>query len=160
MRALLRSMPILPGPELYDLIYDLKRSRNSIDEKIEKASQSLHETSELIEEIEQSLNERVEKLNSLREEVERYSQLAEVEEDKAQAIVKQLELTLNKGRNRERWVSLIINLIAGIIIFALGIFFGPTINKKLGIAEETAPVQVQVPLEKQQPKTGGTQTRP
>jgi ABC-type multidrug transport system fused ATPase/permease subunit len=125
-------MPLLPGPEIVNLIVDLKRSRTTIDEKIEKATQSLQEASLLIEDLEQSLTERAGKLNVLREEVEKYSQLAEVEENKANAIIQQLEVALNKGRNRERWVSLVINLIAGIIIFILGIFLGPSISKWLG----------------------------
>lgn len=83
-------------------------------------------------ELEQSLEERSEKMNFLRQEVERYSQLAEVEEEKAHAILQQLELTMNKGKNQERWVSLIINLVAGIIIFVLGILLSPSVSKLFG----------------------------
>src|SRR5262245_57323191 len=108
-RALLQSLPGLPGPDIYDLIVDLRKSRTSIDEKIEKALESLRDASKLVEELEQSLEERTKKLNALRQEVERYSKLAEVEEDKAKAIVQQLELSISKGRNVERWVSLGIN---------------------------------------------------
>jgi hypothetical protein len=41
MRALWRSLPILPGPDIYDLFIDLGRSRKSIDEKINQALESL-----------------------------------------------------------------------------------------------------------------------
>jgi predicted nuclease with TOPRIM domain len=133
IRALLRSLPLVPGPELYDIIEDLKRSRTSIDEKVQKAYDSLQETSRLIGELEESLKERTEKLNFLRQEYERYSKLAEVEEDKAKALIQQLELSLGKGRNRERWISLVINLIAGIFIFILGILLSPTIRTWIGI---------------------------
>ena len=127
-RALLRSIPLLPGPVLYDIIEDLKQSRTSIDEKIQKASNSLQETSKLINELEESLNERTEKLIYLRQESERYSKLAEMEEDKASALIQQLEISLGKTRNRERWVSLLINLIAGMIVFTLGILLSPIIR--------------------------------
>jgi len=128
----LLSLP-LPGSELYVLVDDLKRSRDSIDDKITKASSALQETSQLMRELEQSLEERTEKLSYLRREVERYSQLAEVGEDKAKALIQQLELSLSKGRNTERWVSLLINLIAGLLIFALGVVFGPVISRWLGV---------------------------
>ena len=133
IRALLRSIPLLPGPELYDIIEDLKRSRTSIDEKIQRAYNSLQETSILINELEESLKERTEKLIFLRREYERYSKLAEVEEDKARALIQQLELSLGKTRNRERWVSLLISLIAGIIVFIVGILLSPIIRTWLGI---------------------------
>ena len=66
IRALLKSIPLLPRPELYDIIEDLKRSRTSIDEKIQRAYNSLQETSLLINELEESLKERTEKLLFLR----------------------------------------------------------------------------------------------
>ena len=132
-RALLRSIPLIPGPELYDIIEDLKKSRTSIDEKIQKAYNSLQTTSKLINELEESLKERTEKLIYLRQEYERYSKLAEMEEDKARALIQQLELSLGKTRNHERWVSLFINLIAGIIVFILGILLSPIIRTWLGI---------------------------
>jgi len=132
-RALLRFIPLVPGPEIYDIIEDLKRSRTSIDEKIQKAQESLQETSRLINELEENLKERTEKLTFLRQEYERYSKLAEVEEDKANALIQQLELSIGKGKTRERWVSLVINVIAGIIVFVLGILLGPMIISWFGL---------------------------
>jgi hypothetical protein len=90
-------------------------------------------TSRLIGELEGSLKEGAEKLTFLRQEYERYSKLAEVEEDKARVLIQQLELSLRKRRKRERLVSLVINLIAGIIIFILGILLSPIIRAWLGI---------------------------
>ena len=133
IQVFLRQIPLIPAPELYDLIEDLKRSRTSIDEKIRKAYDSLQETSGLIGELEGSLKEKTEKLAFLRQEYGRYSKLAEVEEDKARALIQQLELSLGKGRKRERWISLVINLITGIIIFILGILLSPIIRTWLGI---------------------------
>ena len=128
MRALLRMFPLIPGPELFDIITDFKKSRALSNEKIEKAYSSLQETYKLINELEENLNERTGKLIFLRSEYERYSKLAEVEEGNSRALIQQLELSLGKTRNRERWVSLLINLIAGIIIFMLGILLSPIIR--------------------------------
>jgi hypothetical protein len=38
LRALLRSLPLVPGPEVYDVLEDLRRSRSSIDQKIARAA--------------------------------------------------------------------------------------------------------------------------
>ena len=87
----------------------------------------------MIGELEKSLKEKTEKLTSSRQEYERYSKLAEVDKDKAEALIQQLELSLGKGRKREYWVNLLINLTVGIIIFILGIWFSPIIRAWLGI---------------------------
>ncbi len=133
LKIVLRSIPLVPAPDLfYELISELKSSKNTIDGKIEEANESLKQTSMLINEIEQILTERSKKLAVLREEVEKYSQLAEVEELQARAIVKQLEQAVSRGQARERWVSFIINLIAGTILFIFGIFASPFLTKLIG----------------------------
>jgi hypothetical protein len=131
LQILLRTLPGVPGPEIYRLVVDLKGSRTSIDQKIEEAARSLQEASRLINDLEGTLAERAEKLNKLRTEVEKYSQLAEIEESKAKAIVQQFEAALARGRGTERWVSLAINLVAGLIIFALGVLLGPSVSSWL-----------------------------
>lgn len=137
IQELLKTISFRLGPDLftlsYDIIKDLKRSRTSSEEKIEKAYNSLQETSKLIDELEESLNERTEKLNFLRKEYKRYSKLAEAGEGKAKAFIQQLELSLGKMRKRGYWMSLIISLIAGIIVFMLGILLSPIIRTWLGI---------------------------
>ncbi len=129
VRALLRSIPILPGPELYDIFDELRKSKTSLDRKIEQAVSSLKETSQLISEIEVDLKERSEKIKILRDEIERYSKLAEIEEDKAKIILTEVQATLDKGKNTERWIAFGINLLAGIIFFVLGIVAGPFFSK-------------------------------
>ncbi len=137
IRRLLGTFPFLLSPDLfklsYEIIKDLKRSRTSSDEKIDKAYNSLQETSKLIGELEESLKERTEKLNYLRKEYERYSKLAEVEEDKAEALIQQLELSLGKTRNRGYWMSFLVSFTAGLIVFILGILLSPIIRPWLGI---------------------------
>lgn len=125
LRALFRSLPIpLLTPELYDLIADLKQSRQSIDSKIDEASDSLRRTTELISEIEQTLNSRAQNLSVLKDELERYSALSDIEEEKASAIVQQIELAANKGKIKERWIGFLINIGAGLL---LGLILSPAV---------------------------------
>ncbi|MDZ7897537.1 MAG: hypothetical protein U5N85_05860 [Arcicella sp.] len=72
---------------------------------------------------------RTEKVKQLRDEYERYSKLAEIGEEKIKPLLIELDKTVNKGKNIERWVSFGINIIAGIILFMLGIWLGPKISK-------------------------------
>lgn len=128
-RTILRSIPFLPGPQLFDLFIELKEGKKSINSKIEEAYKSLNETSGLITELENDLKFRTEKVKELKETYEEYSKLAEIEEEKIQPLLKQLEKAVGKNRNVERLVSFFINLIAGLLIFVLGIWAGPKVKE-------------------------------
>ena len=132
-RIVLRMLPFFPGPELYDLVKDLSKSRTDLDHKIGRAQTSLTETSNLIVELESGLNERMKKLQRLKQKYEKYSQLAEVEESKAKAIIQQIETAIGRNRGRERIIALAINLLAGLIVFVLGVAFGPSLTKCIGL---------------------------
>jgi hypothetical protein len=105
---------ILPNPE------DMRDLITTIDERTKTAVDALKGASQLVSELENTLEERTLRLDKLRQEVEEYSALAAVEEDKAKVIIQRLELAINKGKGQERWVSLAINLVAGLILFGLG----------------------------------------
>tara|TARA_R110002050_G_scaffold45998_2_gene108424 strand:+ start:20831 stop:21298 length:468 start_codon:yes stop_codon:yes gene_type:complete len=132
-KILLSMFPFVPGKDIYDLILDLSKSRKSLDVKVKKAYESLQETSALISELEDGLKERVDKVEKLKGEYDRYSALANVEEDKARALLAQLELTIVKGQPKERLISLLISIMAGIFVFILGVFASPYVSKWLGI---------------------------
>ena len=134
-RIILRMLPILPGPEIYDLLKDLGKSRAGLDQKIARAQVSLTEASDLIREMEAGMNERAEKLTLLRQEYEKYSKLAEVEEGKARAIMQQIETVIGRHRGRERLVALLLNLLAGAVVFVLGVILGPPLTRWLGIGQ-------------------------
>jgi len=136
IRLFLRALPLpfLPGPEIYDLLKDLQRSRTELDIKVRRTTQALLDASRLMSELEKELTQRSAKVNKLQEEYDKYEQLAQVEEKKAEALIKQIQDTLGKGRIRERWVALAINLIAGLIVFALGVFLAPWIKGLFGSA--------------------------
>ena len=126
-KVLLRTLPILPAPEIYDLFKELSESKKSVNQKIEKAYNSLRETSSLIDELQMDLNERTERVKELKESYEKYAKLAQIEEDKVKPLLDEIEITVGKGKGKERLWSLLINLVAGIIIFILGIWLGPKI---------------------------------
>lgn len=128
IRLILRTLPIIPGPELYDIFTDLDEGKKSINKKIDKAYSSLRETSELINDLECDLVERTEKIKELKEKYEDYSKLAEIEEEKIQPLLKQLDKTVGKGKIAERLISFFINIIAGIFIFILGVWASPKVN--------------------------------
>ncbi len=132
----MRSISFISFPSSVDIftIFDeLKKSRESLDIKVERAVNSLKEASGLISELEVDLKERSEKIKILKDEIDRYSKVAEVEEDKARVILTEIQTALNKGKNIERWIAFGINLISGIIFFILGIFAGPILSKWLNL---------------------------
>ena len=135
VRLALRALPLpfVPGPELYDLLTDLQRSRTAVGAKVDRAVESLTEASELVAELQVELTERVDKVGKLQAEYEKYEQLAKVEEGKARAIIAQIEETVGRSRSRERWIALGINVVAGILVFLLGVFAGPRITTWLGL---------------------------
>jgi len=124
----LRTLPIIPAPDLYEIFKELNTSKFSIDTKIDRVTQSLKESSMLIQELQEEMQYRSEKLVELKERYENYEKLAGIEEDKIQPLIGQLELVVNKGKNAERIISFAINIIAGLIIFVIGILLGPTVQ--------------------------------
>lgn len=125
-RLLLRWIPIIPAPEIYDLLRDVKRSQDDVDSQVTEAIESIQKTSTLVTRLEESLKERAAKLELLQQEHERYSQLADIESKKAQALLTQIETTLDKNAGKERWFAFGINIAAGLIIFILGALLSKT----------------------------------
>jgi len=132
-RLFLRTIPLLPGPEIYDLLKELQRSRGELGQKVKRAASALEDASILVAELEGELTTKVNQVEKLKAEYERYQQLATVEEGKAKALIEQVQLTLGAGRSRERWIALAINIAAGIIVFLLGVWLSPWIKMRLGI---------------------------
>lgn len=128
LRHFLRALPLVPGDLAVDIIDELKRSRTSIDLKIQKVHDSLQETSKVIKELETELSERTENLKQLQSEYERYSSLTVIEEEKASALLNQVELSLGKGKKSERWIGFWISTISGFIIFVAGLLLSPFLN--------------------------------
>ena len=100
-RLLLRWVPFIPAPEIYDLLRDVKRSQDDVDAQVTEAIESIQKTSTLVTRLEESLKERAGKLEQLQQEHERYAQLADMEAKKAQALLTQIEATLGKNAGKE-----------------------------------------------------------
>lgn len=111
------------SPTFSDIFYELQKSNKDINTKIDRAYLSLKETSELINELQTNLTERTDKVKKLKDEYDRYSNLASIEESKIKPLLIQLDQTMSKGKKFERWVSFLINLAAGIIFFFLGVWW-------------------------------------
>jgi hypothetical protein len=129
VRLFLRGLPFVPGPELYDLLGEVKKSQDDIDSQVTEAIESIQKTSVLVTRLEDSLKERAGKLEDLRKEHDRYSQLAKIEATKAEALLGQIEATLGKNQGRERWISFWINIAAGLVIFILGVVLSEPLQK-------------------------------
>ena len=133
LKLLLRSLPFVPGPEMYDLIASVRKSQGDIDQEVEAALKSIQDTSSLVKKLEDGLKDRASKLELLQKEHKKYSQLAEVEAEKAQALISQIKDTLGESAARERYISFAINLVAGFLLFLFGVFAGPWIQSLLGL---------------------------
>lgn len=143
-RMTLRMIPFIPGPELFDIFDELKKSNKSIDNKIDKAYSSLKNTAELVEELQVELSERTTKVKELRAKYEHSNKLAEVEEEKAKAFLKELSETVNKNRGKERLIAFLISIVAGLIIFFIGIFVSPNVKKVIGITKSENSNKIEV----------------
>ncbi|MBG9713121.1 hypothetical protein [Bacillus cereus] len=128
VKSALRSLTILPTSNLLDIIDDLKKSETSIDTKIQKVNASLKESSQIINELETELIERTQNLETLQREYERYSKLANIEQEKASALLSQVDHSVNKGKRSERWIGFWIGIASGLIIFILGLILTPILT--------------------------------
>lgn len=122
LRLALRMLPLLPAPELYDVVKSLRRNEHNLDKQIQQAVSALSKSSQLIDSLGDTLKERESKLTSLQQEYNRISQLASLTADQGEAVVASLSKLLGSFQNKERFVSFIINLISGLLIFVLGVF--------------------------------------
>ena len=121
-RLFLRSIPFFSaGPELYDVMRNVRNSQTAFDQQVTEAVNALQNTSALVATLQEGVKDRMAKLEVLQEEHEKYSQLAQIEAKKAEALLKQVKDTLGEEQRKERWVALAMHLSAGLIFFVLGV---------------------------------------
>jgi hypothetical protein len=113
------------------LLEDLTENEESLGRKIDQAYASLQSTSSLVERLESELNTKIANLTRLKEEYEKYSVLAQIENSKAKALLSQLDSSLNKGKVSERVIAFFINILAGSILFVAGVWLSPYVTKLL-----------------------------
>lgn len=129
---------IIPGRSIWisalePLLKDLnQQSKYDNSAKVECAVKALTEASELVDELQTDISERAEKMAKIQEQYEHYIKLSAVSKEDSDVLVRQINETFVRGRSRERWIAFCISLIAGILVFVLGIFFGPKITTWFG----------------------------
>lgn len=133
VRMWLRMLPLFPGPEMYDLLRAVTGSREELEDKVNRTTDALHEAAALVADLEQDLERRTARVEELQKEAQRLATLAEVEEEKARALIEQLRDTVQEGRRRERAIAVLLNIVAGLIVFVLGVIMGPSIRQWLGL---------------------------
>jgi len=135
--AILRTTGIfLPFSALSEISKKLEKDRSDLDAKIEVAHNSLEETSNVLKELEDTLVQNTKSLEKIKTEYERLSKLTQIEERDAKALLNEVTATVDKGKVKERWISVVISLVTGLIIFVLGIWLGPIITDWLKITGE------------------------
>jgi hypothetical protein len=128
-KTMLRSIPLLPGPEIYDVLSSIKKSQSDVDQQVVEAIESLRNTSALVSTLQQSVEERMTQLQKLREEHKRYSELAQIELEKAEPLLKQVERTLGKEQRKERWIALAMHVGVGFLFFVLGVVLSDSLKR-------------------------------
>jgi len=119
--------------ELEYLLEYLTENEESFGRKIDRAYDSLQETSRLVERLESKLKLKIESVEKLKTELDRYSKLAELERPKVEALITQLDLSVSKGKTKERVYSFLINIIAGLVLFVFGVWASPFIKALIGL---------------------------
>jgi hypothetical protein len=116
-------LPMLPGAEIYDLLKDIRTSQTAFDQQVTDAVDALRNASALISRLQEGVEERMAKLEQVRQEHDRYSELASIEAKKAEALLNQVETTMGKGQRKERWIALAMHVGVGFLFFFLGVVF-------------------------------------
>jgi hypothetical protein len=122
LRLTLRMLPLLPAPEIYDVIRSVRRSQEDVDKQVQEAVDALSRSSRLIDNLGATLRERETKLRELQEESNRVSQLASLTAEQGEAVAASLEKLLGRTQTRERWIAFLINVVAGLMLFVFGVF--------------------------------------
>jgi hypothetical protein len=133
----LRVLPFFPiyGSVFNDLLKELESSRTELGVKVKRAASALEDASRLVAELQETLREKIAQVETLRAEYEKYQQLASIEEDKAKALIHQLQEAVGENQARERWIALLINVVAGLLVFVLGVWLSPWVTSFLGLTE-------------------------
>jgi len=136
-QAFLRMIPIVPANEFKAVIDAIRKTESDIDKDVESAIDAIRKSSELVTALERKLTEGSTRLEKLKEEHKRLSELTNITREQTAALSEVLRETIGTATRKERAVSLGINLFAGfvvsLVVFLLGAEFGPFLKKCLGI---------------------------
>ena len=122
LRLLLRSIPFFPaGPELFDVMRNIRSSQTAFDQQVTEAVNALQKTSVLVATLQQGVTDRMAKLEELQKEHEKYSKLAQIEAKQAEALIHQLNDSLGERQTKERWIAIAMHLGFGLMFFVVGV---------------------------------------
>jgi hypothetical protein len=132
-RTIIKMFTPQVAKEFEYLLEDLTENEESFGRKIDRAYDSLQDTSRLVERLESKLRLKIESVEKLRIELDRYSKLAELEKPKVEALISQLDLSLGKGKTKERIYSFLISIFAGLVLFIFGVWASPFVRAWFGL---------------------------
>lgn len=146
LQLALRTVPLLPANELFALITAATKNQKNVDAQIQEAVEALSRSSDLIDNLGETLKEREKKLREMQKEYEKVSQLASLTAAQGEAVAASLAQVLGRTQTKERWVAFGINIVAGLLLFVLGVFASDWVKevpKKFGgqqnVIEQKAP---------------------
>jgi hypothetical protein len=131
LQLLLRTIPLIPANEMLSLLRTLKPEAD-VEKQVNEALDSLNKSAALVELLERDLKQRMETVQKLQEEHKKFAELSKISKDQAAALSDLLNSTLSTAARRERFVALLINLVAGIIVFVLGVIFASPVTRFFG----------------------------
>jgi len=132
IQALLRMVPIVPANEFKAVVDAIRRTETDIDKDVEGAIEAIRKSSDLVVSLEKKLTERSALLEKLKAEHKRLTELSTITKEQTAALSEALRETIGSSTRKERGVSLLINLVAGVIVFIVGVIFGPALTRWLG----------------------------
>lgn len=132
-RTLIKMFTPQVAKEFEYLLEDLTENEESFGRKIDRAYDSLQDTSRLVQRLEYKLNLKIESVEKLKSELDRYSKLAEIEKPKVEALISQLDHTVSKGKAKERIYSFFISIGAGLLLFVFGVWASPYVKSLFGL---------------------------
>ncbi|MCI5119859.1 MAG: hypothetical protein D3908_01440 [Candidatus Electrothrix sp. AUS4] len=120
------------GVDLSALLSLLKNDHSpEIEEKAKLAVNALNEATAIVSELQKSITVEIEKVTRLKEEYDKYQNLASISEEQSKALIKQLEYYQDQSKGKERLIALLINIVAGIFVFILGVFLSPFLTSSI-----------------------------
>jgi hypothetical protein len=122
LRLLLRLVPILPGPELFDVVNLYIGRQRDIDQKVQSALDAISKSGQLVDELEGILKERHERLTKIQKEYADLSELVKVTQPQAEAVSNKLRDIMGKSQRTERIVALSMHVGVGLVFFFVGVF--------------------------------------
>ena len=96
--------------------------------KLAIAIGALQDASTYMGTLDRQIGERESNLQTAKATHEHYQQLAGVEKTRADAFIKEMAERINEGAKRERKWAFVINIVAGVIVFVLGVVLSDTVT--------------------------------